>query len=109
MSAPTDSGRRESPDSASAAGWPGTAKDTSTIAGSPKTVKIDRSAGYVRRRARLDRRRARDPLPGAKPKGTWHQLAGSTLELNGTCGNQCIVSYTVTVPERTEDVTGKMG
>lgn len=101
----------ESHDSVSV-GWPGTVKDTSTITGSAKAVKIDSSAGYVRLRSGgapgsiTVEREIR--YQGAKPEGTWHRLSGSTLELNGECGSQCVVSYTVTVPDRTA-VTGKMG
>ncbi|WP_116199309.1 hypothetical protein [Amycolatopsis circi] len=35
-------------------------------------------------------------------------MTGSTLELDGACGNHCVVSYPVTLPDRTA-VTGKRG
>ncbi|MGV9296675.1 hypothetical protein [Amycolatopsis sp. NPDC003676] len=92
--------------------WHNTVKDTSTLTGSPTAIKIDSPAGYVRLRSGG----ARDSITvereiryqGAKPEGVWHRLAGPTLELDGTCGTQCVVSYTVTLPDRAA-VTGKMG
>lgn len=92
--------------------WQNTVKDTSTLAGSATAIKIDSPAGYVRLRSGG----ARDSITvereiryqGTKPDGVWHRLSGPTLELGGSCGAQCVVSYTVTLPDRAA-VTGKMG
>ncbi|MFD2469289.1 DUF4097 family beta strand repeat-containing protein [Amycolatopsis silviterrae] len=109
---PVAQGEGEQDSGTFAVGWPGTARDTSTLSGSATAVKIDSAAGYVRLRSGgtagtiTVEREIR--YQGTKPEGTWHRLTGSTLELDGNCGNQCIVSYTVTAPDRMA-ATGKMG
>ncbi|GAA4550913.1 DUF4097 family beta strand repeat-containing protein [Amycolatopsis samaneae] len=85
-------------------GWQHTVKDTATLAGPAEAVKIDGSAGYVRLRSggapgsiTVERE---IHYRGTKPEGVWHRLAGPALELDGRCGTACVVSYTVTLPDR---------
>jgi len=89
-----------------------TTTDSATLDGSATTVKVDSRAGFVRLRSggapgKIGVERELH-YRGSKPDGTWHRLTGQTLDLNGSCGTSCIVSYTITLPGRPA-VTGKMG